>query len=226
MTEYLRAVAAIAGKDLRAELRSRTALVATTTFAGLVLVIFNFARDPGLVSKEALAPSVLWVTVAFASTIALNRSFAVEREQNALDGLLLAPVSRSALFVGKYLANVAFVGFVELVTVPLFVLFFGVELGGHGATIYGIVLLATLGFVAVGTVLSAMTVRTRVADLLLPVLMMPFLVPPILVGAQATTRLLGGRPMAEIIGWVRFLAIYDLVFITLALMLFPALMDE
>ena len=119
-----------------------------------------------------------------------------------------------------------FVGFVELVTVPLFVLFFGVELGGHGIVVFGIVFLATLGFVAIGTVLSAMAARTRVADLLLPVLILPFLVPPVLVGAQATTRLLGGRPMAEIVGWVRFLAIYDLVFITLALMLFPALMDE
>ena len=226
MTELLGAAFAVAGKDLRAELRNRTALIATTTFAALVLVIFSFARDPGLVSKEALAPSVLWVTVAFAATIALNRSFAVEREQGALDGLLLAPVSRSALFLGKYLANVVFVGFVELVTIPLFVLFFGVELGGHGIVVFGIVFLATLGFVAIGTVLSAMAVRTRVADLLLPVLILPFLVPPVLVGAQATTRLLGGRPMAEIVGWVRFLAIYDLVFITLALMLFPALMDE
>ncbi|HEU5219003.1 MAG TPA: heme exporter protein CcmB, partial [Gemmatimonadales bacterium] len=118
MGDLFRAAWAIAGKDIRVEIRSRTALVSALAFAALVLVIFNFARDSGAVSREALAPSVLWITFTFSGIIALNRSFALERENAALDGLLLAPVSRTALFLGKYLANLAFVFTVEAVTLP------------------------------------------------------------------------------------------------------------
>ena len=129
---------------------------------------------------DALAPSVLWITFTFAGVIALNRSFVVERENAALDGLLLAPVSRSAIFLGKYLANLAFVFTVEAVTLPLFVLFFGVDLTGSLGGIALTAVLATAGFVAVGTVFAAMTVRTRFAELMLPLLILPFLVPPVI----------------------------------------------
>jgi heme exporter protein B len=226
VAELLRAALAIATKDARVEWRSRTALQSALVFAVLVLVIFNFARDAATVPADLLAPSVLWVTVAFASVIALNRAFAMEQNQGALDALLLAPVSRSAVFVGKYLANLGFVLLVEALTVPVFVLFFNVDLSRALVPIAGLLLLATIGFVAVGTVLSAMTVRTRFAELMLPVLLLPFLVPPVLVGVQATTRLLAGRPSDEIVGWFRFLLLYDLAFLTLALLLFPFVVEE
>jgi glycosyltransferase involved in cell wall biosynthesis len=113
--ESLRLALAIAGKDIRAELRSRTALLSATVFAALVLVVFNFARDPTVLAATDLAPSVLWVTFALAAMVALNRAFTIEREHGALDGLLLAPVPRGALFLGKLLANLAFVGMAEAV---------------------------------------------------------------------------------------------------------------
>ena len=213
-------------KDLQVEVRSRTALVSAIVFAALVLVIFNFARDPASVSALTLAPSVLWVTFTFAAMLTFNRAFALERENAALDGLLLAPVSRSALFLGKYLANLAFVFTVEAVTLPLFVLFFGVDLGGALGGIAATVVLATTGFVAVGTVFAAMTVRTRFAELMMPLLVLPFMLPPVMWGVQATARLLAGRPLSEIGGWLRLLGLYDLVFVTVCLLLFPALMDE
>src|SRR6185503_15796531 len=115
----MRLILAVAGKDIRAELRSRTALLSALVFAALVLVVFNFARDPTALSATALAPSVLWVTFALAALLAMNRGFTIERENGALDGLLLAPVSREALFLGKLLANLAFVGSVELVTLAV-----------------------------------------------------------------------------------------------------------
>ena len=226
MAEFLRVALSVAGKDIRVELRSKTALISAIAFAALVLVIFNFARDAAVVSREALAPSVLWITFSFSGVIALNRSFALERENAALDGLLLAPVSRSALFLGKYLANLAFVFTVEAVALPLFVLFFGVDLGGALGGIVLTAVLATLGFVAVGTVFAAMTVRTRFAELMLPLLVLPFLLPPLIGAVQVTARLLAGRPLSEIAGWLRILAFYDLVFVTLCLLLFPPLMDE
>lgn len=226
MADAVRAALAIAAKDLRLEWRSRSALLSAVVFAALVLVIFNFARDPTAVSTLDLAPSVLWVTFAFAAIVALNRAFTVERQHGALAALLLAPVPRSSIFVGKYLANLVFVGTVELVTLPLFVLFFNVDLAGALPGLLGVIALATVGFVAVGTVFSAMAVRTRFAELMLPVLLLPFMVPPLMMAAQATTRLLGGRPLSEMIGWLRLLTLYDVAFVTLSLLIFPAVVDE
>ena len=226
MGETLRIALAVAGKDLRVELRSRTAFVSAVTLAALILLIFNFARDAAVVSREALVPSVLWVTLAFVGVTVLNRSFTMERENGALDGLLLAPVSRSAVFLGKYLANLAFVLVVELVTVLLVVLFFGADLRGTLVALLATVFLASAGFVAIGTVFAAMTARTRFAELMLPLLLLPFLVPPVIAGVQVTTRLLAGRPVSEIAGWLRILGIYDVVFFTLCLLVFPSLMDE
>ena len=226
MPEAIRFALAIAAKDIRAELRSKTALLSALVFAALVLVVFNFARDPTVLAASDLAPSVLWVTFALAAIVALNRAFNIERENAALDGLLLAPVSREALFVGKMLANLAFVGTVELVTLPLFTLFFNVNLGRALPGILGVTALATIGFVAVGTIFSAMAVRTRFAELMLPVLLLPFMVPPLIGAVQVTSRLLAARPLSEMWGWLRLLALYDIVFVTLCVLTFSAVVDE
>jgi heme exporter protein B len=224
--DWLRLVLAIAGKDIRAELRSRTALLSAVVFAALVLVIFNFARDPTAVAAVDLAPSILWVTFALAAMVALNRAFTVERENGALDGLLLAPVPRGSVFLGKLVANLAFVGTVEAVALPLFVLFFNVSLGHALPGLLGVTVLATIGFVAVGTLFSAMAVRTRFAELMLPVLLLPFMVPPLIGAVQVTARLLAGRPLSEMLGWLRLLALYDLVFVILCALVFTAVVDE
>jgi heme exporter protein B len=224
--EAIHLALAIAAKDIRGELRSRTALVSALVFAALVLVIFNFARDPTALSATDLAPSALWVTFALASMVALNRAFTIERENGALDGLLVAPVPREAIFVGKLLGNLAFVGTVELVTLPLFTLFFNVSLWAVLPGVLGVAALATIGFVAVGTIFSAMAVRTRFAELMLPVLLLPFMVPPLMGAVQVTTRLLAGRPLSEMLGWLRLLALYDVVFVTLCTLVFSAVVDE
>lgn len=226
MAEFLRLAAAIAAKDIRLELRSRTALLSAIVFSALVLVVFNFARDPTALAAVDLAPSVLWVTFAFGAVIALNRAFYVERENAALDGILLAPVPRSALYVGKLLANLAFVAVVEAVALPLFVLFFNVDLGHALGGILGVTALATIGFVAVGTIFSAMVVRTRFAELMLPVLLLPFMVPPLVGAVQVTAKLLAGRPLSEMWGWLRLLTLYDIGFVTLCILVFPAVVDE
>jgi heme exporter protein B len=222
----MRLCLAIAAKDIRAELRSRTALLSALVFAALVLVVFNFARDPTALAVADLAPSVLWVTFALAAMVAMNRAFTVERENSAFDGLLLAPVPREALFLGKLLANLAFVGTVELVTLPLFVLFFNVSFWPQLPGVLAVTALATIGFVAVGTIFSAMAVRTRFAELMLPVLLLPFMVPPLIGAVQVTARLLAERPLSEMWGWLRLLALYDVVFVTLCTLAFAAVVDE
>jgi heme exporter protein B len=224
--EVIRSALIIAAKDIRAELRSRSALLSALVFAALILVVFNFARDPTVLAASDLAPSVLWVTFALAAMMTLNRAFTIERENGALDGLLLAPVSREALFLGKLIANLAFVGTVELVTLPLFTLFFNVSLGSALPGLLSVTVLATIGFVAVGTIFSAMAVRTRFAELMLPVLLLPFMVPPLIGAVQVTSRLLVGRPLSEMLGWLRLLALYDIVFVTLCMLTFSAVVDE
>jgi heme exporter protein B len=223
---YLHAVFAIAAKDLQLEFRGKTGLLSAVMFAALVLIVFNFSRDPTIVANIDLAPSVLWVTFAFGAVVTLNRAFHLERENAAFDGLRLAPISRDSIYLGKLVANLVFVGLVEAVTLPLFILFFDVDLSHSWRGIIGVVVLATIGFVAVGTVFSAMAVRTRFAELMLPVLLLPFMVPPLIGASQATSRLLAGRPLSEVWGWLRLLGLYDVVFVTLCALTFWAVVDE
>jgi len=226
LPDLLRHSWVLAAKDLRVEFRSRTAILSAIVFVVLAFVVFNFGRDPTAVPNSALAPSILWVTFTLAAILALNRAFHLELENQALDGLLLAPIDRSSIYLGKLIANLVFVATFELVGVPLLMLFFDVRLLPYLAPLVLLIALATIGFVAVGTLFSAMTVRTRFAELLLPVLLLPFMILPLSWGVQATVRLLAGRPLSEIAGWLNMLAVYDVVFVALALLLFPATVSE
>ena len=226
MLELLRQAWTVARKDLLLEFRTRTAIVSAVVFTALVLTVFNFGRDPTAVSVIDLGPTILWVTFTFAAMLALNRAFQLELENQALEGLLVSPVSRTSLYWGKLLASLAFVAVVESVGLPLFVLFFNVPVGRVLLPLVGVIALATLGFVAVGTLFSALVIRTRFAELLLVVLLLPFLVPPLIAAVQVTARLLGGRPLSEAVGYLKLLAAYDIVFVSLASLLFRFTVDE
>jgi heme exporter protein B len=226
MLVTLRQAWLIAAKDLRLEFRSRTAFLSSLVFTALVLAIFNFARDPTVLSGADLAPGILWITFCFAGLLGLNRAFQLERENRTLDGLLLAPLSRSALYLGKAIANLVFVGTVEAIALPLFALFFNVPILPVLGPLVGVIALATVGFVFVGTLLSAIAVNTRFAELMLPVLLLPFLVPPITSAVQLTARLFAGRPFSELTAWLKLLVGYDIVVIVTALLVFEYTLDE
>ncbi len=226
MAELLAQAWTIARKDLVLEFRTRTALLSAVVFTTLVLTVFNFGRDPTAVATIDLAPSILWVTFTFAAMLALNRAFQLELENQALEGLLVSPLPRVSLYWGKLLANLAFVGVVEAVGLPLFVLFFDVPIGRAVLPLVGVIALATVGFVTVGTLFSAMVIRTRFAELMLPVLLLPFLVPPLVLAVLATAKLLAARPLSESLGYLKLLAAYDIVFLTFASVLFRYTVDE
>ena len=226
MREYLRVVWAIVAKDVVVEWRTKTAFLSALVFAILVLAVLYFARDPTAVSSFAVAPGVLWVTFTFAAMLGLNRAFLLERENGAMDGLLLTPAPRTAIFVGKMSANLLFVGLIELISIPLFVLFYNVPITAGLPALLGVTAMATVAFVAIGTLLSSMVVRTRFAELMLPVLFLPFLIPPIVAAVQVTARILGGRPLSEMIGWLKLLAAFDIAFCVLAVLLYEATLDE
>ncbi len=224
--DLLRHAWIVAAKDLVVEFRARTGILSAVVFVVLVLMVFNFGRDPTAVSNLVLAPSILWVTFTFAAILALNRAFQLELENQALDGLLLSPISRSSIYLGKLLANLLFVAAVEAAGVPLVALFFNVDMWVHITPLALIITLTTIGFVAVGTLFSAMTVRTRFAELLLPVVLLPFMILPLAWAALATTHVFAGRPLSEVRDWLKMLAVYDVVFVVLALLLFPSTVNE
>ena len=225
MTRLVAQVLAVAGKDLTLELRTRERLVSMLTFAVLVAVVFSFALDPA-VRARSVAGAMLWVTILFAGMLGLGRSFTMEQEQDAMTGVLLAPVDRGALYLGKLLANLVLLAAVELVVFPVYALFFQLSywpgLGGL-ALVVG---LASIGFMALGTLFSAVSANTRMGETLLPILLLPLLIPVVIFAAGATQRLLLARPLAEVMGSVRMLAAFDLIFLIVCTLAFGSVVED
>src|SRR3984893_1788056 len=216
----------IARKDLSIEFRTRSAFVSAVVFALLGLVIFYYAWDPTAVSASDLAPGVLWVIFTFSGLLGLQRSFGVESADHAIDGLLASPVSREAIFLGKAIANLIFVGAVQAIAIPALSLFYNLPLGDVAAPLIAIAILAAIGLVAVGTVFSAMAVHTRLAELLLPMLALPFFVPIVIAATQATAKLLSGRPVVEIGAWLKLLLAFDIVFVAACTLAYPFTVED
>jgi heme exporter protein B len=216
----------VARKDLAIEFRTRTAFLSAVVFALLGVTIFYFAWDSTAVAAADLAPGVLWVIFTFAGLLGLQRSFGSELADRAVDGLLGAPISRESIYLGKALANLVFVAGILVVTIPAVVLFYNLPLGTGIVALAGIAGLAAIGLVAVGTLFSAMAVNTRMAELLLPMLSLPFFVPIVMGAAQASARLMAGRPVSEAWPWLRILIAFDIVFITACTLAFPFTLDE
>jgi len=221
---FLRAVGAIAWKDLAAELRSRELLSAMLVFALLVILIFNFALELDVKTRATITSGVLWVTFAFAGTLGLNRSMAVEKDRGCLDGLLLAPVDRSAIYFGKVISNLAFMLIVEAVVLPVYSILYNTNLFDPG--LIGVILLGSIGYVAVGTLLSSMAVQTRTRDVMLPILLFPVIVPVLVAAVKASSGFLQGLPMDEILPWLNLLVVYDVIFIAIAFMVFDYVVEE
>jgi heme exporter protein B len=223
-SNYLKAILAIVWKDLAAELRSRELLTAMLVFSTLVIMIFYFTFDLDPRARKDIAAGVLWVTFAFAGTLGLNRSMAVEKDRGCLDGLLLAPVDRSAIYFGKAISNLAFMIMVEAIALPIYSLLYNVNLFNLG--LFGVSLLGSIGYVAVGTILSTMTIQARTRDMLLPILLFPVLIPVLVAAVKASNGFLLGAELAEIVPWLNILFVYDALFIALSFMVFDFIVEE
>jgi heme exporter protein B len=216
----------VARKDLAIEFRTRSAFLSAIVFSLLAIAIFYFAWDPTAVASLDLAPGVLWVTFTFSGLLAMHRSFGVEAQDGAFDALLVAPVPREAIFLGKAGANLLFVLGVQALAIPAVAMFYNVPLTGIALPLAGVMLLAAVGLAAIGTLFAGITANTRMAELLLPVLALPFFVPIVMPAAQATARLLAGRPPEETIAWLRILLAFDLVFCWACTIAFPLTIED
>ena len=221
---FVGAVAAVVWKDLRAEFRSRELFSAMLVFSLLIILIFNFALELDVKTRQSVTAGVLWATFAFAGTLGLNRSMAIEKDRGCLDGLLLAPVDRSAIYFGKVISNLAFMLVVELIVLPVYSVLYSVNLFQPGLLM--VILLGSIGYVGVGTLLSAMSVQTRTRDILLPILLFPVVIPVLLAAVKASGGFLAGAAWEEILLPVNLLIAYDIIFIAVAFMVFDSVVEE
>lgn len=227
MRGFLRAVWIVTRKDLLIETRTREIFFTTAFFAlACVLVFaFGFVRD-GRPVQDAAA-GILWIAIAFSGTLALGRAFERERQGETLRALLISPIDRPALYVGKLLGILVLLAAVETLVVPLVALMFQAPLFDHAWLMLGLLAAGTLGFAAVGTLFAAMLVRARSRDVMLPVLLYPITVPVIIAGVRGTAALLqpeADEAMAR--AWLAMLVFFDVVFVTLALWTFEPVMTE
>ena len=223
-SNYWKAIAAITWKDLAAELRSRELLSAMLVFSLLVILIFNFALELDIKTRQSVTAGVLWATFAFAGTLGLNRSMAVEKDRGCLDGLLLAPVDRSAIYFGKVISNLVFMLIVEAIVLPIYSVLYNINLFQPGLLM--VILLGSVGYTAVGTLLSSMAVQTRTRDVLLPILLFPVVVPILIAAVKASGGYLTGAGMDEIMPWLNLLIAYDVIFTAIAFMVFDYVVEE
>ncbi len=221
---FFRQLYAILNKELAVEWRTREAVSAMLVFGLLVLVIFNFAFDLQGVDIRVLGPGILWIAFCFSGILGLGRSFARERDKGSMEGMLLAPVDRGAIFLGKALANFLFILVMEAVTLPLFVVLFNVPL--EWFPLVGYILLGTVGFSAIGTLLSAIAASTRMREVMLPVLLFPVLVPLLVASVKITQGALQNLPFADYQGWFNLLVAYDAIFLTVAYLVFEFVVEE
>jgi heme exporter protein B len=216
---------AIAKKDLSIELRTREITISTGFFALLIATLTSLSFFVDDAFSRNVAPGVLYTAVAFSAVLAISRSWAREREQDAMRALLVAPIPRLAIYVGKAISTLAFLALVELLLVPLVALLYHVDFLDVLGGLLGVLGLATLGIVLAGTLFGAMTVKTSARDLMLSVVLFPLITPVLLSAVVATRELLGGNEV-EVIAWVKILLAYDLVVGIAAGLMFDALVSE
>ena len=221
---FARAVVAITWKDLAAEFRSRELFSAMLVFSLLVILIFNFALELDIRTRQSVTAGVLWVTFAFAGTLGLNRSMSIEKDQGSLDGLLLAPVDRSAIYFGKVFSNLTFMLIVEAIVLPVYSFLYNVNLLQPGLLL--ILLLGSVGYIVVGTLLATMAVQSRTREVLLPILLFPVVIPVLIAAVKASGGFLTGDEAVNIRPWINLLLVYDLIFAAIAFMVFDYVVEE
>jgi heme exporter protein CcmB len=226
VTGFVTAVSVIVRKDLLVEARTREILFTTLFFAVACVLVFafGFVREGRAVTDAA--SGILWIAIAFSGTLALGRAFERERHGETLRALLIAPIDRPALYVGKLIGILILMAAVEAVVVPMVALMFQAPLFDHALLMIGLLAAGTVGFAAVGTLFAAMLMRTRSRDVMLPVLLYPITIPVIIAGVRGTAALLeaDGLPMAR--AWLAMLVAFDVMFVTLALWTFEPVMTE
>ena len=222
MKRFSDKVFVILWKDILSELRARDIVISVLFFALLVIVIFNFAFEPGRVGL--VAPGVLWVAFTFAGVLGLNRSFALEKDKGCLEGLMLCPVDRDVIYLGKMLGSLTFMLVVEAIILPIFSIFFNLPI--FMPKLILVAVLATVGFVSVGTLFSALAVNTKAREVMLPILFFPIVIPVIIAAVKASGLVLAGEPWGSLSPWLQVIVAFDVIFLVVSSLVFEFIIEE
>lgn len=221
---YFKVIWQILRKEILIEWRGKQGIPVMLVFALMIVFLFNFALQLSPDLQAGLAAGLLWVSLAFASTLGLNRSISLERENNALDGLLLAPVDRSAIFFGKALSNFCFTSLIGLFLLPIFSLFYTQNMLRFPLLL---VLLLGLGaYTSLGTLLSALSIQARTRDILLPVLLYPLALPVLIAAVEASQGVLSGKALGDVSHWIYLLLAGWLIFTASGLLFFETILED
>jgi heme exporter protein B len=215
---FLHKVLAITWKDTLSEMRTREIVFSVLVFTLLVIVIFNFAFGASQEMMVMVAPGILWVTFAFAGVLSLNRSFIQEKEEGCLEGLMVCPINRDAIYMGKMLGSLLFMLVVEVIAFPIFAFLFNLEV--FSLQLVVITFLTTIGFVTVGTIFSALAVNTKAREMVLPILFLPIVVPLLICAVKASSLALSGESWSELSSWLQ------IIFLVVAFFTFTFVIEE
>ena len=224
--KHISHLATLLWKDLLIELKSRETIISMFLFSVIVILIFNFAFEGDTKTITKLSPGLMWTTFLFFGVLGLNRSFTLEKENNSLQGTLLAPVDRSVIYLSKFISNLIFVLIVELVSLPLFAIFLNVNLFAHFNNLWPILLLGTIGFISVGTFFGAISVHTNMRAVMLPLLLFPISTPAFIASAKCTSAILRDRPLETYSNWLGILILFDVVFFVTSFLIFEFVVEE
>jgi len=214
----------IVWKDVLLELRSKDLVISVVVFGLLVVVVFNFALNNTPGRSEELAPGILWAAFAFAAVLAMNRAFVRDQEQGGLEGLLISPVSRDAIFLGKALTSLIFMLLVEAALLPVYAVM--LDFSALSWYLMLTIFLGTLGFAVVGTLFSAIAVQTRSREIMLPLLFLPTSVPLIMAAVESTSVVVNGGSWADFSAWLQLAIAFDVIFVISSAVLFQFVLEE
>ena len=226
MNLFCSQIAAIVWKDFVTEFKTRELFSAMFIFALLVILIFIFSVNLSVVKASEVGPGILWVSFIFSGTLGLNRSFMLEKENECLMGLMLMPADRTVIYFGKLISNFVFLSIMELFILPLFMIFFDIDLLGHLLPILFVIFLGTLGFCALGTLLSSLASNLKTREIMLPILLYPLLVPIVIGSVRMTGQILAGEPLSEMMNWIGLTVAFDIIYIGASIMTIDHILEE
>ncbi|OCA91061.1 transcriptional regulator [Bacillus sp. FJAT-27225] len=223
---HLRSALLLAKKDLYSEFKTKQVMVTMAIFAGLVILVFSFAFDPQNNTTKAVIPGVIWVIIVFSGILGLNRSFISEQRNDTMQGLLIAPMDASSIYLGKMMANLAMMLIVELVSLPFLFLLFDFKHMGSMPYFILVLFIGTFGFISIGTFLAALAANSKSSEMLLPLLLFP-ITSPILIGAVQSTKIIltNIEQLPSAIAWMQLIAAYDVIFFVLCFLLIEYVLE-
>ncbi len=222
---YFKALFTIVKKDVLMEMRTKEVVNASLVFAILLVIVFSFIMEPGSEVEKKIAGGIFWMAVTFSGILGLNKTMMSELEGGNFEALMLAPVDKSAIFFGKVISNMLVLILLEIILIPLFLVFYSINIVSHPLMI-AVLFLATYGYALVGTLFSMISVRTNSREIMLPLLLLPIMIPILIAAILSTNIFISGSDIIYSYNWIKLTAVFDIIFTAVIFGIFSAIIEE